>query len=256
MGIKNFANSIARTIPLGRRLSLSREHGPLVSSTWGSTPAAMMSPLSFLCDNSPSMDANSGAMQLGHGLRDFGEELGNDVRLAQAFEISVWSFGENSPTEMLRDFTPAADFVAPELKRSHSTWMWTLCADGLEHICKRVETLGSELDCDTGSAWIFLASDFFSCDTEHRDRALAAKQRCTELGVNIFVLGCGHQPNVTMMNALAQEGRPPIHIAKIKSWKEEFFPWLMRSIRTKSASVPGVQNELPPLGGQSLIGDG
>lgn len=148
MGIKKFANSIARTIPLGRSLLVSKEHGPIVSQTWGSPSPSRLSPLQFCSDTSPSMDENNGSVHLGNGLGGLAEELQKDPKLAREFEISLWSFGQSTPTKMLCDFSPATEFSAPRLEQSTSTWMWTLCADGLEHICQRVETLGRELDCD------------------------------------------------------------------------------------------------------------
>ena len=254
MNFKSLKNSIARTIPIGRSQNLEEKASRSLASQVLLAMAELFQVV-FLLDNSYSMDGNKGSLQLMEGLDAFVSQVCKDPKLAKMLEISVWTFGDSSPTKMVSDFVPAREFTAPVVIANCYTYLWELVSDGIEHTLDRKQIVERELDADSRAAWVFVPSDFCALDDAEKPRAMQAIAKATEANVNLFLLGCGDSPNRAVMESMAQPGRPPVMITEIGSWKV-FFDWLIVSLRTKSQSIPQQPNELPLLGNTSLIGDG
>ncbi|MAT67968.1 MAG: hypothetical protein CMJ58_00410 [Planctomycetaceae bacterium] len=204
-------------------------------------------------DNSPSMAANGGKREMGDGLTLLGTELDKDPALRNSIELAVWSFGQGAPTQMLTDFVPASRFSAPTFRDSHATWVYKLFRDSIAHLLERSRQLDEEFDCDARPGWVFVASDFQTADLEFRDAALQMKAAAAEHGLNVVLLGCGARPDERVMHELGEPGRI-LRMQEVKSWRE-FFPWLVRSLRTASRSLPGRQVDLDPIFGHIVRAD-
>lgn len=192
----------------------------------------------LLLDTSSSMDGAPIAA-LNEGLRTFEQELQGDDLARRRVEIAVISFGGS--VQVAQEFVTAGQFHAPTMVARGNTPMGQAVQRGLDLIQQRKAEYKQN-----GIAyyrpWIFMVTDGAPTD-EWQTAADRVHQEESANGIAFFAVGIAGA-DMGMLEKLA--ARKPLPLQGLKF--RELFLWLSQSQKRVSASKPGEQTSLPPVG--------
>ncbi|QDV73664.1 vWA domain-containing protein [Botrimarina mediterranea] len=209
----------------------------------------------FGWDNSPSTYINGGQEEIKEGVRRFSQQMRADPRLAGRVDVSVWAFTDSAETKCYVDSRPAEGLQMPELPTSASTPLYGLYADIIEHAITERNARQAECDVDIASTWIFVLSDYWANDPGRRHRALEARDRSLEEGINVFLLLAGENPDSAIAEELAHPSRRPMAMRGVKDFVN-FFDFVSDSLSLKARSVAGQVLLLEDLTGKPMRAEG
>jgi uncharacterized protein YegL len=213
-------------------------------------------PVVLLLDTSGSM-RGAPIEQLNEALKQFDQELKDDILASLRVEVAVVSFGggvralggsgANSGQDVQFDpsqsFTTVDLFVPPELKASGGTPMGEAVRRGLELVRARKE-IYKQNDLDYFRPWVFLITDGKPTDSWEQS---AEQARLEESRKGILMFGIGVEgADMETLARFTAESRPPLKLRGLAFG--ELFEWLSRSLSAVAHSKPGEQVPLPPTG--------
>jgi uncharacterized protein YegL len=213
-------------------------------------------PVVLLLDTSGSM-RGAPIDQLNEALKQFDQELKDDILASLRVEVAVIAFGggvralgggqENSGQDVGFDaaqaFTTVDLFAPPELKASGGTPMGQAVLRGLEMIRARKE-IYKQNDLDYFRPWVFLITDGKPTDSWEQ---AAEQARLEESRKGILMFGIGVEgADMETLARFTAESRPPLKLRGLAFG--ELFQWLSRSLSAVAHSKPGEQVPLPPTG--------
>jgi uncharacterized protein YegL len=198
-------------------------------------------PCVLILDTSGSM-AGAPIKALNDGLRAFQDDVRQDELASRRVEVAIVTFG-NGGVQTVQDLVTAGQFVAPTLKASGATPMGAAIDAGLELLRRRKDEYRAN-----GVAyyrpWMVLITDGEPTDS-WSVAADRARREEDQKGLSLFAIGVDNA-NMSMLAQIAPPTRPPIKLSGHKF--SEMFVWLSQSQRRVSASKPGDQTALPPVG--------
>lgn len=191
----------------------------------------------LLLDTSASMDG-APIDALNEGLRVFQEDLQEDPLARRRVEIAIVTFGGSVRT--LHDFVPAGGFIAPTLTVGGMTPMGAAIVHGVQMVeARKAEYKSSGVL--HYQPWVFLITDGAPTD-EWESAATLVRDRVAAKSLAFFAVGVGGAD----MDVLASITPRALKLEGLKF--KEFFLWLSQSQKRVSASKPGEQTALPPIG--------
>ncbi len=213
-------------------------------------------PVVLLLDTSGSMRGEP-IEQLNQALKQFDQELKDDILASLRVEVAVITFGGGvhalggSGEQVGQDvqfdaglaFSTVDQFVPPVLNAGGGTPMGEAVRRGLELIRARKE-IYKQNDMDYFRPWVFLMTDGKPTDSWEQS---AEQARLEEGRKGILLFGIGVEgADLETLARFTAESRPPL---KLKGMAfSELFQWLSRSLSAVAHSKPGEQVPLPPTG--------
>ncbi|MGH2459591.1 MAG: vWA domain-containing protein [Chloroflexota bacterium] len=176
---------------------------------------------------------------LNEGLRAFQQDLQADGLASRRVEIAVVSFG--GTIQVLQEFVTAGRFNAPSLEARGDTPMGAAVQRALDLVQQRKAEYKAN-----GIAyyrpWVFMITDGAPTD-EWRGAADRVHQEEKANAIAFFAVGVAGA-SLEMLGELAERKPLPLDGLKFR----ELFLWLSQSQKRVSASKPGEQASLPPVG--------
>lgn len=209
----------------------------------------------LLLDSSGSMQGARIA-QLNSGLRGLDAALRRDTLASLRVELAVLSFGgrvraldvrRGGSAEVAFDpsaaFVPVDAFQPPELVADGETPMGEAVRRGLELLEGRKEIYRRH-GIDYFRPWLLLLTDGRPTDRGWEDAARDARLAEERRSVSVYAVGVEGAD----MDKLGRfsGARPPLRLRGLAFG--DLFEWLSRSLSAVSASRPGDQAPLPPVG--------
>jgi uncharacterized protein YegL len=203
------------------------------------TSATQRTPCVLVLDTSGSMGAEGRINQLNSALQQFETTIRGDETLRQQVILSVIGFGTD--VSVLRDWTQADEFTAPQLVAGGQTAM----GEAMATAHAAVEDLRGKLKAQGipyTRPWIFLMSDGGPTDN-WQSAAAESRQRCEAKRAVVWPFGVtGADPQ-----ALHAFARSDMDVYSLENAKfDEIFRWLASSLGALASSRPGQQLQLPP----------
>lgn len=200
----------------------------------------------LLVDTSGSMIYDGAIDELNEGLRAFGQALKNDSKAAGCADVCVISF--NSQVELVQDFCPGYEYVAPVLRASGATALNEAIITGIDMLEQRKE-LYKSLGIDYWRPWLFLLTDGIPTDKQYNDAAHQRMKEALEVGkpkINFFPMGIGNA-NIEYLKSYTKNGSGLVLKASQDNFSDAFV-WLSNSIVEVSHSNPSQDKlDLQPL---------
>jgi uncharacterized protein YegL len=200
-------------------------------------------PCVLLLDTSYSMSGGPiGA--LNDGLHAFEQDIRDDPLASRRVEIAVVTFG-NGGVRTVQEFTVAGNLEAPTLTAGGDTPMGAAINRALDLIRERKNVYKAN-----GIAyyrpWAFMITDGAPTDA-WQSAAQRVKAEEAANGVAFFAVGVNNA-NIEQLAQIAV--RQPVKLDGLRF--RELFLWLSQSQKRVSASQPGEQASLPPIGWGSV----
>jgi uncharacterized protein YegL len=203
------------------------------------TSATQRTPCVLVLDTSGSMGTDGRIDQLNAALQQFEATIRGDETLRQQVILSVIGFG--SDVSVLRDWTQADEFTAPQLVAGGTTAMgeaMTTAHAAVEDLRGKLKAQGIPYT----RPWIFLMSDGVPTDN-WQGAAAESRRRCENKRTVVWPFGVtGADPH-----ALHAFARADMDVYSLENAKfDEIFRWLASSLGALASSRPGQQLQLPP----------
>jgi uncharacterized protein YegL len=203
-------------------------------------------PCLLLLDTSGSMEGEPVA-HLNSGLELFQTDLQQDELARRRCEVALVTFG--GTVSIMQDFVTADQFRAPHLTASGQTPMGAAMLQGLRMIRERKEKY-RQAGIDYYRPWMFLITDGEPTDAwQEATRQVHAEAASN--GLIFFAVGVPPSVNMQTLGQIAAPGRQAVMLKSIDSFRE-MFKWLSNSQRRVSASKPGEQVALTPVGWSTI----
>jgi len=199
-------------------------------------------PCVLVLDGSGSMGGDP-IKQLNEGLRALEQELKDDPVASARVQLLVIRAGDWDDVEVLRDWTDAMNFEAPEVKASGSTPIGTAMDFALQKIEEQKQLYDAN-GIPSKRPWVFLISDGEPTDHGWEDAA----DRCVDAEHNnkvvVFPIGTA-SANFDKLDRFSS--KPPKQLDGLKF--KELFVWLSRSVSSASKAAPGQAVQLDATDG-------
>lgn len=200
-------------------------------------------PCVLLLDTSKSMTGER-IDALNQGLQAFQQDLQKDDLARRRVEVAIVTFGDGG-VQVIQDFVTADQFVAPHLTADEMTPMGTAINRALDMIQGR-KTTYKRVGIMYYRPWVFLITDGEPTD-EWQTARIRIRAEEEAKGVAFFAVGV-QGAKMSMLTQLSV--RPPVSLQGLNF--VEMFIWLSRSQQRVSASRPGEQVALEPIGWGSV----
>lgn len=187
-------------------------------------------------DTSGSTISNGAGAQITKAISDITRLMLDCPELAET-ELGILGYGTSTSTEMFLPFSPVSEILKiPEIRPSMGTFIYEGYVRAISEIVARMQEIQQAEDRDIAGAWVIYLTDFqaMASDLCYAEQAFEARDRATEMGVNVFLVGAGSSVDVETASSLAQKDRPCIHISDVDFGL--FFSWLLSTMRQKSMS--------------------
>lgn len=198
-------------------------------------------PCVLVLDTSGSMEGEPIAA-LNDGLQAFQTDIQEDKLARRRTEIAIVTFGDGG-VQTIQDFVEAGRFAAPTLAAAGRTPM----GEAIDRALDLVDSAKAEYQANGVPyyrPWVFLITD-----GEPTDEWVRAAERIHAAeaanALSFFAVGVGDADMATLTQ-IAPPQRPPVHLQGVAFKK--LFIWFSQSQKSVSASKPGEQAPLPPIG--------
>jgi uncharacterized protein YegL len=204
-----------------------------------SVNAVQRTPCVLVLDTSGSMQAQDRIGHLNQGLKQFEKAVKATEALRQRVLLMVIGFGES--VRILADWTPAADFAAPELQADGMTPLgeaMTVAHEAVTEIAQQMRSRGIPFT----RPWIFVISDGEPTDSGWERAAAASRRACEEKKAVVWPLAVPGA-NGSTLHAFARTDMKVYEIANDGRF-EAIFEWLSTSLGAVMQSQPGQNLQL------------
>ncbi len=197
--------------------------------------------VTFLVDDSESMDWHGGLASAQEGLRVFAQTLRDDPYASASVEVAIYAF--NHEVVKLNDFTDVNSLKLPKLSASGGTQIVPAMTTVLNDIEKKTQEYKRQ-KLNPKAPWLVLLTD---CDISEDIDALVA--RTTSLvnakKLTLFVIGTGDEVNITQLKRF--NPKSPVIFSPTGEDLVPLFEWLSQSTAGYSQSAEGESFKTEPL---------
>ena len=194
-------------------------------------------PCLLLLDISSSM-TGAPIQALSNGLKSFVNDLINNPTTSNRVELALITFG--SVVDVVRDFSPAYEFIVPDLNAHGATAMGTAVELGLDLIDKRKLDYKNQ-GIPYYQPMVLLFTDGYPSDNWQTPVNRLHKE-CALRNIRFIAVGL-ESADMSFLNRIAPPGTKPVLLKELRF--SEMFHWLSSSMDTVSLSDPNEYVDLP-----------